>query len=215
MTTDDDRPDVDIAADPAVWLRGPSPEASDEDRREWLMGAQHAVATDLDLESSKGGADYRDYLFQVLQAFAGWATPANVTFLRMRFQGDSPVPVQLELYSRTDLQDIEADPSLQITATGATPDERFVTSMMADPDDVPTVGEISRESIGAGDWQRLVYWIEDPDDGVTGRVRYVRRFPASGAVAVLRFGGLDPNLTLEAIPDVDTLALSISIGGES
>lgn len=216
MTADDDRPDVDIAADPAVWLRGPSPEASDDDRREWLLGAQHAVATDFDLENSKGGADYRDYLHQVLKAFVGSATHANATFLRLRFQGDTPIPVLLELYSRTDLQDIEADPALQISAQGDTPGARFVASMMADPDGVPTVGEISRESVGAdGGWQRLVYWIEDPDDGVTSRVRYVRHFAESGAVAVLRFGGLDPNRTLEAVPDVDALVLGISVGGES
>ncbi|MCL3818772.1 hypothetical protein [Aeromicrobium wangtongii] len=214
MTTDDDRPDVDIAADPAIWLRGPSPEASDEDRREWLLGAQHAVSTDFDLENAKGGADYREYLSQVLKAFVSWQTSANVTFLRMRHQGDTPIPVSLELYSRTDLQDIAADPSIDFSTDKPLADQ-FVDSLLADPDDVPTVGETSCEPVGTTGWQRLVYWVEDPKDGVTGRVRYVRHFAASGVVAVFRFGGLDPALTIEALEDVDELAHGVRVGGES
>jgi hypothetical protein len=215
VTTDQDRPEVDITADPATWLRGPSPESSDEDRREWMLGAQHAVASDFDLENSKGGADYREYVSQLLKVFVAWKTPANATFLRLRHQGDTPVPVALELYSRSDIEDIEADPRVDATAVGDSPGERLRASMLSDPVDVPTVGEISRETVGTSGWERLVYWIEDPDDGVTGRVRYVRHFETSGAVAVLRFGGLNPALTIEALDDVDTLARGISIGGES
>lgn len=215
MTTPDDRPDIEIDVDHGTWLVGPSPELTDHERSEWLLGAQHAVSTDLDLENSRGGADYREYVAQVLAIFARSATQANVTFLRLRFQGDTPLPVLLELYSASDLRDIEADPRIRSTAAGDSPAERFAAGLLADPDDVPTVGEISRERVGTSGWQRLVYWIEDPDDGVTGRVRYVRHFDSSGAVAVLRFGGLDPTLTVEAIVDVDTLAQGVSIGGQS
>jgi hypothetical protein len=212
VTDPDDRPAVDFYADPAIWLVGPSPESSEEDRREWVLGAQHAVSTDFDLENSKGGAEYRQYVADVLKVFAGATTQANVTFLRLRHQGDTPIPVLLELYSHTDLTDIEADPAIETSTTGDSPGARFVASVLADPDDVPTVGETSREAIEGSSWERLVYWIEDPDDGVTGRVRYVRHFDESGAVAVLRYGGLNPTLTVEAIPDVDDLARSVTIG---
>ncbi len=215
MTTPEDRPDIDIDVDHAIWLVGPSPDLDDAERHDWIMGAQHAISTDLDLENAKGGADYREYVAAVLKVFARSSTQANVTFLRLRHQGDTPIPVLLELYSRTDLDDIEADPGIEVTSVGDSPGARFVAAMMADPDDVPTVGEISRERVGQSDWQRLVYWIEDADDGVTGRVRYVRHFETSGAVAVLRFGGLDPTLTVEALEDVDTLAQRIAVGGQA
>lgn len=214
MTASDDRPEVAITADPATWLRGPSPEESESERRDWMLGAQHAVATDFDLENSPGGADYREYVSQVLKVFAAWTTPADVTFLRLRHQGDTPIPVALELYSPSDLQAIAADASLVAGAEGS-PAEQLVASQLADPDDVPTVGELSREPVPDSAWQRLVYWIEDPDDGVTGRVRLVRHFERSGVVAVLRFGGLDPARTLEALDDVDALARGIAVGGES
>lgn len=216
MITDEDRPEVDIAADPAIWLRGPSPEATDADRREWLLGAQHAVATDFGLEDSKGGADYRDYLSQVLKVFASWNTPANVTFLRLRHQGDTPVPVSLELYSRADLDEIAADAEAETEVpAGDDPGAWLVANLLDDPDEVPTVGEVSREPVGASGWQRLVYWVDDSESGVTGRVRHVRRFERTGVVAVLRFGGLDPALTLEALDDVDELARGVQVGGES
>lgn len=215
MTTPEDRPEIDIDVDHATWLVGPSPELDDAERHDWIMGAQHAISTDFDLENSKGGADYRDYVSAVLQVFARSSTQANVTFLRLRHQGDTPIPVLLELYSPTDLADIEADPGIEVTGLGDSPGARFVASMMDDPDDVPTVGEISRERVDSSQWQRLVYWIEDPDDGVTGRVRYARHFEAPGAVAVLRFGGLNPTLTVEALDDVDRLAQGISVGGQA
>lgn len=214
MTTADDRPDIDITADPAIWLQGPSPEATEDERRDWVLGAQHAVSLDFDLENAKGGVDYRQYVSQVLKVFAGWQTPANVTFLRLRHQGDTPIPVALELYSRTDIDEIAANPSIEQTATGDSPGSRLAESMLAPPPDVPTVGEISREPVEDSSWERLVYWIEDPADGVTGRVRYVRHFEPSGAVAVFRFGGLDPSLTVEALPDVDDLARGLRIGGD-
>lgn len=215
MTTPEDRPTVEIDVDHATWLVGPSPELDETELREWLLGAQHAMATDLDLENAKGGADYREYVAAVLAVFARSRTQANVTFLRLRHQGDTPVPVLLELYSRTDLEDIEADPTIEGAAAGDSPAERFVASVLADPTDVPTVGAISRERVGTSDWHRLVYWVEDPDDEVTSRVRHVRHFTDTGAVVVLRFGGLGPALTVEAIPDVDDLVQSVLIGGQA
>jgi hypothetical protein len=215
VTTPDDRPDVDFTADPAIWLVGPSPEASDDQRREWLLGAQHAVSTDFDLENAKGGADYRDYLSQVLKSFASWSTPANVTFLRMRHLGDTPVPLTLELYSRTDAEEIIADPSIDVPLVGDTPSDQLVSILLSDPDDVETVGEVSREPVAETGWQRLVYWVDEPGAGPKGLVRHVRHFDASGVVAVLRFGGLDPALTLEALADVDDLAATITVGGQA
>lgn len=215
MTTSESLPEVIFTADPAIWLRGPSPDETEQERRDWVLGAQHAVATDFDLETSPGGADYRQYVSEVLTVFASWRTPADVTFLRLRHQGDTPVPVSVELYSPSDLQGIVDDPALELPTAGGSPAERLVAALLADPDDVPTVGEISREPVEDSRWQRLVYWVEDPEDGVTGRVRLVRHFERSGVVVVLRLGGLDPARTLEALDDVDGLARGIAVGGES
>ncbi|WP_040320083.1 hypothetical protein [Aeromicrobium marinum] len=214
MTALDDLPHVRIDADPAIWLRGPSPDATDDQRRAWMLGAQHAVSTDLDLEHAKGGADYREYLSQVLTAFSDWSTPANVTFLRFRHQGDTPLPVSLELFSPDDLAEIDAATD-EVSAAGTSAAGRVVEALVTDPDHPATVGEVSREDVGESGWQRLVYWVEDPRGGVVGHVRHVRHFESSGVVAVVRFGGLDPARTLEALDDVDRLALGIVVGDES
>lgn len=196
-------PDVVVNHDLAVWLRGPGADADDHQIAEWVAGAQYAVATDLDLENSPGGAEYREYLHRVLTAFGHWQTPANLTFLRLRYQGDTPVPVGVELYRPEDVADLEADL-----------DGRLVESALAVSADVPHVGEITCESVAGTGWTRLLYWVDDPDDGVVSRVRLVRTFPA-GVVAILRAGGQGLAETMELLPDLDALAASITVDGQS
>lgn len=213
VTTADDRPSIDYTADPATWLVGPSPEATDDERRDWMLGAQHAVSTDFDLENSRGGAAYREYVADLLKAFAGARHHANVAFLRLRFQGDSPLPVLMELYSRSDLLDIVADPDLRPLVGDTDPGTWFAANLLTPPDEV--VGESSCESVGDTGWSRLVYWVQDPRGAVTSLVRHVRLFESTGVVVVLRCGGLDPAATVEALGDLDELAVSIRVGGES
>ena len=213
MPTPEDRPEVEVDADVAVWLRGPAIDATEGDREKWVAGAVYAVATDFDLENSKDGADYREYVARVLGSFARWNTPANITFLRFRFQGDTPIPLGIELFSASDVEEVVA---AYPPANASRPASKaFLEAMLTVDEDVPTVGEISREQVDGSAWDRLIYWVEDPEDGVTSRVRYVRRYSQTGTVVIARFGGRNPALTVEAIPDVDDLVRGIRIDGES
>ena len=213
MPTPEDRPEVEIDADVAVWLRGPAIDATDDVREKWIAGAVYAVATDFGLEDAKGGADYREYVARVLGSFARWKTPANITFLRFRYQGDTPIPVGIELYNAADVEEVVAAYPPKNASQPAS--KAFLEAMLTVDEDVPTVGEISRELVEGSAWERLIYWVEDPEDGVTSRLRFVRRYTQTGTVVIARFGGISPALTVEAIPDVDDLVRGIRIGGES
>lgn len=213
MSTPEDRPEVEIDSDVAVWLRGPAIDATDDDREKWVAGAVYAVATDFGLENAKGGADYREYVARVLGSFARWQTPANITFLRFRHQGDRPIPLGVELYSASDIEEVVA---AYPPANALRPASKaFLEAMLTVDEDVPTVGEISREQIEGSAWERLIYWVDDPDIGVASRVRHVRHFSQTGTVVITRFGGMNPALTVEALPDVDDLVRGIRVGGEA
>lgn len=213
MPTPEDRPEVEIDADVAVWLRGPAIDATDDDREKWVAGAVYAVATDFDLENAKGGPDYREYVARVLGSFARWKTPANITFLRFRHVGDTPIPVGVELYSAADVEElVVAYPPANALRPAS---KAFLEAMLTVDEEVPTVGEISRERVDRSSWERLIYWIEDPDSGVASRVRYVRRYSQTGTVVIVRFGGTSPALTVEAITDLDDLVRGIRVGGET
>jgi hypothetical protein len=208
------QPELEIGPDLAVWLTGPPAGADEADRTRWAAEAQYALASDFDLENAPDGVASRAYLARILQAFAAWPTPADLTFLRLRSADDTPMPLGLELYTRDDVLAL-CDELGEWPAADELPHTWFADRMSSFGAGVPTPAEVSDEPVdGAAGWRRVVLWLEE--DGVlTSRVRYTRAYEASGVVAVLRWGGLDPAETIDAILDVDDLVRTIRVGGEA
>lgn len=203
METAEQHPDVVIDADPAVWLRGPTLDAANDARSEWITAAMYAIATDFDLENARGGADYREYVHQVLTVFAKWQpAAAAVTLLRFRFLGDAPVPVTLELYTAAEAAEISSTHGIDFTESNL------------EEDALATAGEISREMIDGTEWERLVFWVTAEDGRIASRVRYVRTYPSTGVVMILRFSAGDPDRTIDMLADTDDLVRAITVGGQ-
>ncbi len=199
-----EHPDVVIEADPAVWLRGPAQDSDDPGNAEWVSSAMYAIATDFDLENAKGGADYREYVHQVLIVFSRWRPEAAAaTFLRFRFLGDAPVPIALELYDAAEVAEISAAHEVDFAES----------NLQAEAES--TAGEPSREPVDGTGWERLVYWVVEDGGQVASRVRYVRTYPTSSVVIIVRFSGGDPGRTIEVLADVDDLVRATTVGGEA
>ncbi|TNC33107.1 hypothetical protein [Mumia zhuanghuii] len=177
--------------DPTVWLVGPTENRPPE---QWLPGAVAALVGDWQLT----GSEEQRFVEAVLTRFAADSpSPLTERLLRWPTIHEDPFPAFLGMVDRAHWPEEELDAFL-----------RAEGEPVVEP---PLISEIEAPE-GVRIRRALVY-STDGSPAVIAAVRYVVETGDSYPIAMLHASTPQPGRLVEALPDLDDLALTVRVHG--